>query len=75
MGNPMLTKYSLVCSVLLVAVNIAFLYVLVTEKVWVSLSLIPGLTVGIVAFGAIILFAVILTWVYVLLINTRKTRR
>lgn len=71
----MLTKYSLVCSILLVAVNIAFLYVLVTEKVWVSLSLIPGLTVGIVAFGAIILFAVILTWVYVLLINTRKTRR
>lgn len=71
----MLTKYSLVCSVLLVAVNIAFLYLLVTEKVWVSLSLMPGLTVGIVAFAAIILFAVILTWVYVLLINTRKTRR
>lgn len=69
----MLKKYSLICSVVLIAVNIAFLYLLVTQKAWVSSIIMPGLTIGMIAFASIILFAVLLTWVYVLLINMQKS--
>lgn len=68
----MLSKASVACSILLVTINIVFLYLLVTEKAWISSAVMPGLTTGMIAFALIILFAVFLTWVYVLLINLQK---
>lgn len=69
------TKISFIFSSVLILVNIIFLYTLVGFQDVISYIIIPGLTRGIIGFGAVIMFAVSLTWVYVKLINRIETKK
>lgn len=65
------SSIAFLCSALLIIGNLVFLYAIVGYKQVISMVILPGLTVGILGFGLVITFAVLLTWVYITIINRR----
>jgi uncharacterized membrane protein (DUF485 family) len=66
------SRLSFILSGLLIVVNLIFLYAIVGYKDCVSNRITPGLTVGIAGFVIVIVFAVVLTWIYVQIVNQRE---
>lgn len=64
-----LPKVTVIFSILLVTVNISFLYIIVAYKELIARQVAEGLTIGILGFASVIVFTVILTWIYVTLAN------
>lgn len=69
------SNVSFLFSACLIIINLVFLYAIVGYKHLVSCVVAPGLTVGIVGFVSVVTFAVILTWVYVAIVNRREKNR
>ncbi len=69
------SRIAFIFTAVLIIVNVVFLYGIVAYKDLISIQLTPGLTLGIVGFATVITFAVLLTWVYVSIINQRDNNR
>gem|GEM_PF-1866297 len=68
------SKISFLFSACLIIVNLVFLYAIVGYKHLVSCLIVPGLTIGILGFVSVVTFAVVLTWVYVAIVNCREKK-
>lgn len=66
------SKVSFLFSAVLIIVNFVFLYAIVGCKEFVSTQVVPGLTAGMIGFVSVITFAVLLTWIYVQIVNCRE---
>jgi hypothetical protein len=68
------SNVSFLFSACLIIINLVFLYAIVGYKHLVSYLLVPGLTVGILGFASVVTFAVVLTWLYVAIVNRREQK-
>lgn len=66
------SKISFVLSIGLIVINILFLFAIVKYRSLISYIIFPGLTVGILGVMGIIVLAILLTWVYVTIVNSRE---
>lgn len=69
------SRLSFILSSLLIGVNLIFLYAIVGYKDCVSTRIAPGFTIGIAGFVIVIVFAVVLTWIYVQIVNQKEKQR
>lgn len=68
------SKVSFLFSIVLILVNVVFLFAIVKYQNLVSYVIFSGLTVGILGFVIVITFAVVLTWVYVRCVNRSELK-
>lgn len=71
----MLSRTSLLFSLALCAINVSFLFAIVKYKTVIAVIIFPGLTIGILGFLGVIVAAVVLTWLYVAIINRSDLTR